>query len=124
MKTIYDMVKDQPGFKRFCARQSTKPVAKPKRFKVPIPRPKGINSVLKENEYTTGRYLLLTYKNETGEYTAIAEETAYLFKLNGEFSSVLVTYPEAEKVETFEQGVATYFETCSGLKPAEESEAA
>lgn len=124
MKTIYEMVKDEPGFKRFCARKSTAKTAKPKRFRVPIPKPKGINSVLRENEYTTGRLVRLTYKKETGDYKTVAEEKAYLFKHAGEFSSVLVTYPEADNVETISQGVADFFETCSGVKPKEESEAA
>lgn len=123
--TIFDMVKDEPAFKRFCARQSTRPLPKFKPFKIPIPRPKGANSILKENEYTTGRLLRLTYTDQTGQVEMLAEERAYLFKHDGEFNSVLVTYPDAyTKIETSEQGVATYFETCGGLKPEKESEAA
>lgn len=97
--TFYEMVKDKPAFKRYCARQSTRPIAKPKRFRVPIPKPKGPLSVL--GEYKTGRMIRcsnITHaydpdkpdgKGEQTVHQWVIEETAVLKKINGEFISIL-----------------------------------
>jgi hypothetical protein len=84
--TIYDMVKTDPKFKRFCARKCTQKI-KPKRFRVPIPRSIGQLSVL--GEYPTGRVLRVTQKNENGEYSYTRDEVATLTKRAEEFISVL-----------------------------------
>jgi hypothetical protein len=84
--TIYDMVKSDPKFKRYCARKTTQKI-KPKRFRVPIPRAIGALSVL--GEYPTGRVLRVTQKNENGEYSYTRDEVARLTKRAGEFVSVL-----------------------------------
>lgn len=120
MSAMYDAVKDLPAFKRFCARKSTKAIAKPKRFKVPIPKRSGINSVLKDNRYTTGRYLRV--QPAEGESYCAAEE-AYLFKIENRFESVVVNFGDAT-VEDFPQGVAEFFDKAPGLNPEKESEAA
>jgi len=111
--SFYEMVKGNPNFKRYCARQSTRPIAKPKRFKVPIPKPKGMLSVL--GEYTTGRMIRCTSVrpktiwNTDGtsekienKHTWIIEETATLKKINGEFISI-VKNPGNLPVETVSQ---------------------
>jgi hypothetical protein len=98
--SFYEMVKDNPQFKRYCARQSTRKPAKPKRFKVPIPKPKGMLSVL--GEYTTGRMIrCASIRPETiwnvdgtsekieNRHTWIIEETATLKKIDGEFISIV-----------------------------------
>jgi len=51
----YEAMKDDPKFKRFCARTVNSLIAKPKRFRVPIPGRKSIWSVM--GPYTTGRMM-------------------------------------------------------------------
>ena len=66
-KTWADMAKDKPWFKAACRRTVNGLVAKPKRFRVPIPARRGLNSIL--GEYTTGRNVKVTrYKGRRDQY--------------------------------------------------------
>ncbi len=85
MQSIYEMTKDLPAFKSFCRRRSivkreswdkTWQRLRKKRaseFKS-FCRPKGINSILRDNEFTTG------YESEIGGI-----ERATIIKVKGEF---------------------------------------
>lgn len=89
--TILDMVKDQPSFKRFCARKINGKRNKPKRFRVPIPKPKGALSVL--GEYTSGRRIK--------HYGYACDERLMLKKISGEFVSSYLTDPDAESMTQY-----------------------
>lgn len=93
---MYEMVKDDPKFKRFCARQSTRPVDKPKRFKVPIPKPKGKWSIL--GSYTTGRLVRDRGDCEHADCPdcmgVVVEEVLYMKSVKGE----IVSEPKLENV--------------------------
>jgi hypothetical protein len=82
--TIYEMVKDKPGFKAFCKRRSTaRRLTSAERFKAAqkkfqsefraFCRRRGVLSILKENEYTTGHeYDRAQLKREkSGEFISV-----------------------------------------------------
>lgn len=72
--TFYEMLKDKPSFKRYCARQSTRPIPKPKRFRVPIPKPLGPLSVLGEYatcDPATMRLITARLQKHGNEYTSV-----------------------------------------------------
>ena len=60
-KTVAEMFQGRPGFKAQSHRTINGTVAKPKRFRVPIPARRGLNSIL--GEYTTGRNVKVTKYN-------------------------------------------------------------
>lgn len=96
MQSIYEMTKDLPAFKSFCRRRSTvkretweQTFAKLRKKRASefksFCKPKGINSILKDNEFTTG------FESET-----YGIERAKLMKVKGEFTCEIQGMNEEE----------------------------
>ena len=98
--SIYEMVKNDPRFKAYCRRRSTVPMktlaqrfeAGRKARKAELAafcKRRGMLSILKENEYTTGGMSNLRYC----EVATVAK----ISKVNGEFVSVVIN-PSIEEI--------------------------
>ena len=115
-KTVAEMFQGRPGFKAQSHRTINGLVAKPKRFRVPIPARRGLNSIL--GEYTTGRTVKVTkynwstgfnYDPDGADKPAPAHLEIYEFekveigkvrKVGGEYVTV---FPDREENCTYER---------------------
>lgn len=99
MQSIFEMTKDLPAFKSFCRRRSTvkretweQTFAKLRKKRASefrsFCKPKGINSILKDNEFTTG------FESETYGW-----ERAKLTKVKGEFVCEIQGMDEEELLQ-------------------------
>ena len=120
MQSIYEMTKDLPAFKSFCRRRSTvkresweTTFAKLRKKRASefksFCKPKGINSILKENEFTTGysfeccqQYFACASDIETRESIKgdVSHEERFwhveharIIKVKGEFITVIDELP-------------------------------